>query len=97
MLRSAADAGMIIGVVIGELFIEQELECIFGCCAGTGHAVFKKAEPRLVVERACAGIGVDGIVFDLVEGIKRLCPETCLLYTSPSPRDLSTSRMPSSA
>ena len=24
-------------------------------------------------------------------------PETCLLYTSPSPRDLSTSRMPSSA
>ena len=25
------------------------------------------------------------------------CPNTCLLYTSPSPRDLSTSRMPSSA
>ena len=24
-------------------------------------------------------------------------PKTCLLYTSPSPRDLSTSRMPSSA
>ena len=24
-------------------------------------------------------------------------PDTCLLYTSPSPRDLSTSRMPSSA
>ena len=24
-------------------------------------------------------------------------PEGCLLYTSPSPRDLSTSRMPSSA
>ena len=24
-------------------------------------------------------------------------PEPCLLYTSPSPRDLSTSRMPSSA
>ena len=26
-----------------------------------------------------------------------LCNSTCLLYTSPSPRDLSTSRMPSSA
>ena len=26
-----------------------------------------------------------------------LCVLTCLLYTSPSPRDLSTSRMPSSA
>ena len=25
------------------------------------------------------------------------CPNLCLLYTSPSPRDLSTSRMPSSA
>ena len=25
------------------------------------------------------------------------CPIPCLLYTSPSPRDLSTSRMPSSA
>ena len=26
-----------------------------------------------------------------------IVPYTCLLYTSPSPRDLSTSRMPSSA
>ena len=26
-----------------------------------------------------------------------ICVYTCLLYTSPSPRDLSTSRMPSSA
>ena len=32
----------------------------------------------------------DGIDSDRVK-------ETCLLYTSPSPRDLSTSRMPSSA
>ena len=31
----------------------------------------------------------------LVKG--ELTPDTCLLYTSPSPRDLSTSRMPSSA
>eukprot|EP00829_Urostomides_striatus_P008725 TRINITY_DN19591_c0_g1_i1.p2 TRINITY_DN19591_c0_g1~~TRINITY_DN19591_c0_g1_i1.p2 ORF type:complete len:147 (-),score=19.35 TRINITY_DN19591_c0_g1_i1:10-450(-) len=29
--------------------------------------------------------------------IKVLNPNACLLYTSPSPRDLSTSRMPSSA
>ena len=28
---------------------------------------------------------------------KRVVSSTCLLYTSPSPRDLSTSRMPSSA
>ena len=31
-----------------------------------------------------------------VPGMCQLC-STCLLYTSPSPRDLSTSRMPSSA
>ena len=29
--------------------------------------------------------------------IASLDPSNCLLYTSPSPRDLSTSRMPSSA
>eukprot|EP00831_Metopus_contortus_P036142 TRINITY_DN28666_c0_g1_i4.p2 TRINITY_DN28666_c0_g1~~TRINITY_DN28666_c0_g1_i4.p2 ORF type:complete len:153 (+),score=34.52 TRINITY_DN28666_c0_g1_i4:36-494(+) len=28
---------------------------------------------------------------------EKVLPDTCLLYTSPSPRDLSTSRMPSSA
>ena len=29
--------------------------------------------------------------------IRRIGYDVCLLYTSPSPRDLSTSRMPSSA
>ena len=33
---------------------------------------------------------------DSLNDINRLC-NNCLLYTSPSPRDLSTSRMPSSA
>ena len=45
--------------------------------------------------------GTDGI--EVVETALRLGAEpqaqvrTCLLYTSPSPRDLSTARMPSSA
>ena len=34
---------------------------------------------------------------DDVRRLRRLLAECCLLYTSPSPRDLSTSRMPSSA
>ena len=34
---------------------------------------------------------------DVVAGYLLNHPDTCLLYTSPSPRDLSTSRMPSSA
>ena len=33
----------------------------------------------------------------VLEGLEMDAPKTCLLYTSPSPRDLSTSRMPSSA
>ena len=38
-----------------------------------------------------------GNVFELrTEGLLNLC-KTCLLYTSPSPRDISGSRMPSSA
>ena len=37
----------------------------------------------------------DIIDFNIYDGIAQL--EGCLLYTSPSPRDLSTSRMPSSA
>jgi len=37
--------------------------------------------------------GMSGI--DLLKRIREFDP--CLLYTSPSPRDLSTSRMPSSA
>ena len=34
-------------------------------------------------------------ILEFVDQLKEI--KTCLLYTSPSPRDLSTSRMPSSA
>ena len=38
---------------------------------------------------------INNVVIDL-KNVKEIV-NTCLLYTSPSPRDLSTSRMPSSA
>ena len=38
-------------------------------------------------------MGIDKIA----DVINKENPDICLLYTSPSPRDLSTSRMPSSA
>ena len=42
-----------------------------------------------------------GTVLQVGDGIARVygltAAQACLLYTSPSPRDLSTSRMPSSA
>ena len=33
----------------------------------------------------------------IIDPLREVQPYICLLYTSPSPRDLSTSRMPSSA
>ena len=39
---------------------------------------------------------IDPIELDVPDS-SPITPNTCLLYTSPSPRDLSTSRMPSSA
>jgi len=39
----------------------------------------------------------NGRVPERTKNVGRVTPEICLLYTSPSPRDLSTSRMPSSA
>ena len=42
----------------------------------------------------------DAVIAERKAGLEKLFqqyPNTCLLYTSPSPRDLSTSRMPSSA
>jgi len=42
--------------------------------------------------------GVGGVWKDLTDNVNLMAGNlTCLLYTSPSPRDLSTSRMPSSA
>mgnify|MGYP003329194917 CR=1 FL=1 len=51
---------------------------------------------------ACGGAPAVQVNYETVEGVTptkalELCKYLCLLYTSPSPRDLSTSRMPSSA
>ena len=61
----------------------------------------------VIVYRIGAHIPVPGInpdrladLFEQSQGTilsSELCPETCLLYTSPSPRDRTRSRMPSSA
>ena len=41
--------------------------------------------------------GLDALVRHFGGEVEQAVPAACLLYTSPSPRDLSTSRMPSSA
>ena len=56
----------------------------------------------LVHKNLCLGKTDEGQVADqiqelMAQDLKYRGANTCLLYTSPSPRDLSTSRMPSSA
>ena len=55
-------------------------------------AVTQKARELRAAGKDVIGLGAGEPDFDTPDNIK-----DCLLYTSPSPRDLSTSRMPSSA
>ena len=55
-----------------------------------------KLTPYVMAER-CLQAELTAIFLDGKEGDYSTLTYICLLYTSPSPRDLSTSRMPSSA
>ena len=59
-----------------------------------GEGISFSLHDKLAIARRLDDVGVD-----YIEGGYPLSNEkdVCLLYTSPSPRDLSTSRMPSSA
>ena len=52
--------------------------------------------PQTLIPASARSLGVH-VTHHLEEGIRDVDVVICLLYTSPSPRDLSTSRMPSSA
>ena len=52
---------------------------------GEGHATSAPAKPRMALKLA------------ITTGLSALLFIICLLYTSPSPRDVEESRMPSSA
>ena len=77
------------------------------CIVGIGQTEFSKAsgrsEQQLAAEAilaACQDAGInpadiDGMTTFNIDNSDEV--DVCLLYTSPSPRDLSTSRMPSSA
>ena len=59
----------------------------------------QQAKNRIWEIRCSAGFDRHADAIQRKHGSRKagLKPTTCLLYTSPSPRDLSTSRMPSSA
>ena len=60
--------------------------------------IANRGEIALRVLRACRELGIKTVAIhsDVDENAMHV-RMACLLYTSPSPRDLSTSRMPSSA
>ena len=59
--------------------------------------VVKKSQRKGIFITKIEGFELPYDVHENVAGVSALCMYACLLYTSPSPRDLSTSRMPSSA
>ena len=57
-----------------------------------------RSQPTSVEVRMVDGNRLVGVMLDAgIDQVTIKTNKTCLLYTSPSPRDLSTSRMPSSA
>ena len=62
--------------------------------------ILTRNTPRRADELTAEGGSIFWVIKNRVlvrQQVTRVEPTTCLLYTSPSPRDLSTSRMPSSA
>ena len=67
----------------------------------SGYSIFDFAINKTIFEHYKLGFGMDNFLdFNDPQNISNIAGRIvygCLLYTSPSPRDLSTSRMPSSA
>ena len=70
----------------------------------TNSATIVDFFPEAFIAEACEVKGMKVVIKRFIKrvtfranGMKSYSVISCLLYTSPSPRDLSTSRMPSSA
>ena len=57
----------------------------------------RKLKENEIIKATVTEVSKNYVVCDLRAKQEAMIPIDCLLYTSPSPRDLSTSRMPSSA
>ena len=101
---SGGIAGSIIGAPFGPpgMFVGGTLLGAAGTFAGSLISDDLSGEDReyaQALEEAAISMGFDVATLGLGKTIKPawIAARSCLLYTSPSPRDLSTSRMPSSA
>ena len=74
------------------LALEKEMEIILGKNKSLDN---NKGKERVANMIKVATLTRKGFMAGDISTV--MSPRTCLLYTSPSPRDLSTSRMPSSA
>ena len=74
-----------------KLFMMNSGEIVVAEVIDAGPEHFETNMPSMLVTEAPNEQGKSQV------GLAPYCPYGCLLYTSPSPRDLSTSRMPSSA
>ena len=86
------------GTVLAEAQWPTPQPAVPGAVTMTLCEAIKQIDPEYAAE--AVGIGLPGPM-DAAARVARVCINLpgwdCLLYTSPSPRDLSTSRMPSSA
>ena len=89
-LFSGVIAGIIGGIIVGS--ISGSPLGVSGPAAGLAVIVFSAIEDLGAFETFLLAVFIAGILQILLGFIK-----ACLLYTSPSPRDPKTSRMPSSA
>ena len=64
-----------------------------------GGGELKELKPRILVMGigGAGGNAINAMIKDGLQGVEFVAVNTCLLYTSPSPRDKRLSRMPSSA
>ena len=80
--------------IVSEDFLEGDKRKLLNFGHTVGHLVEKDSNYEITHGQAVA----IGIYYELLISKEQLgLPKDCLLYTSPSPRDRSSSRMPSSA
>ena len=72
---------------------EQAIDALVGACANAS----KSATPNSAISSPCAATASAWKIDEPPAGVGAVRSYPCLLYTSPSPRDRTRSRMPSSA
>ena len=85
--KEVADADWIVEAVVERIDIKHNIY----------KKIFDTRKKNTIVSSNTSSIPISVLSEKLSEEDKKDFCITCLLYTSPSPRDLSTSRMPSSA